>query len=102
MVENLPRRFVLSSRIIGKIVATRMPTFRLSFAIDDTKPTRLGPALHPRSPPSASSANIAVPPVGNLSDEILMVPGHIIPTEKPQTIQPIKPAIGFDETEASR
>jgi hypothetical protein len=24
---------------------------------------------------------------GNLSDEILIVPGHIIPTEKPQIIQ---------------
>ena len=59
-------------------------------------------AIHNHGPAIASKANIAVPPAGNLSDEILIVPGHIIPTEKPQIIHPIKPVIGFDETEASR
>ena len=102
MVENLPRSLVLSSRIIGKTVATRMPTFRLSFAIDDTKPTRLGPALQPRSPPSASSANIAVPPLVSIADEIENVPGHIIPTQKPQIEQPISDRAGIGESDTTK
>ena len=93
---------MLSSRIIGKIVATRMPTFRSSFAIDDTKPTRLGPALHPRSPPSASSANIAVPPLVSIVDEIENVPGHIIPTQKPQIEQPISDSAGIGESDTTK
>ena len=94
-VENLGRSLVLRRRVSGKMVATRMPIFRLSFAIDDTKPTRLGPALHPRSPPSASSANIAVPPLVSIADEIENVPGHIIPTQKPQIEQPISDSAGL-------
>ena len=93
---------MLSSRIIGKMVATRMPIFRLSSAIDDTKPTRLGPALHPRSPPSASSANIAVPPLVSIADEIENVPGHIMPTQKPQIEQPINDSAGTGESDTSK
>ena len=53
--------------------------------------------LPPRSPAIAKSANIAVPPVGNALEEMLIVPGHMIPTENPHTIHPASPMIGFSE-----
>ena len=56
----------------------------------------------PRSPAMARRANMAVPPAGNFLEEILMVPGHMIPTENPQTIQPISPAAGFEDRDARR
>ena len=37
---------------------------------------------------------MAVPPMGILLEAMLIVPGHIIPTEKPHMIQPIRPRIG--------
>ena len=58
--------------------------------------------LPPKSPAMASNANIAVPPVGTLLDVILIVPGHMIPTENPHAIQPISPIIGLDDKAASR
>ena len=33
---------------------------------------------------------MAVPPRGSLAEEMLMVPGHRIPTEKPQTPSPYR------------
>ena len=38
----------------------------------------------------------------NLEDEILMVPGHIIPTEKPHTTQPIRFKRGYGARAAAR
>lgn len=49
-------------RRIGKITAKRIPIFKLSLNALDTIPTIVGPAEQPKSPPSASNANIAVPP----------------------------------------
>lgn len=53
----------------------------------DTAPTTVGPPEHPRSPPRARNANMAVPPFGIAADALLKVPGHMIPTESPQTAQ---------------
>ena len=33
---------------------------------------------------------------------ILIVPGHMMPTEKPQKMQPIRPRTGLEDREASR
>ena len=100
--RNLAKIKSMINKITGNKSPTPIPARILSPALCVTRPTIPGPMLPPRSPAIASKANIAVPPAGNLSDEILIVPGHIIPTEKPQIIHPIKPVIGFDETEASR
>lgn len=53
----------------------------------DTIPTKVGPPEQPTSPPKASSANKAVPPFGREADALLKVPGHMIPTDNPQTAQ---------------
>ena len=46
--------------------------------------------------------NIAVSPVGNALEEMLIVPGHMIPTENPHTIHPASPMIGFSENDANK
>ena len=46
-------------------MAERMPIFRLSRKAPETKPTRVGPVEQPRSPASASRANLAVTPSRN-------------------------------------
>ena len=46
--------------------------------------------------------NMAVPPMGNFCEEMLMVPGHIIPTEKPQIMQPTSPVNGEEDMEVRR
>ena len=71
----------------GNITPARIPIFKLSPILLDTIPTRVGPPEHPRSPPSAKSANMAVPPFGRAAAALLKEPGHIIPTESPQTAQ---------------
>ena len=84
---------------IGKIEAVNIPTFRLSEKLDETKPTTDGPALHPKSPPNAKRANIAVEPFGNALVEIENVPGHIIPTLKPQIAHPTREINGIGDSE---
>ena len=84
-------------RITGKAHPANIPDFILSFAFCVMKPITPGPIEAPRSPPIASNANNPVPPKGILLDAMLIEPGHIIPTEKPQTMQPINPKIGFLE-----
>ena len=84
----------------GNTHPASIPFWRLSFAYWVIFPTRLGPKAPPKSPAIASSANIAVPPVGSRLEEILIVPGHIIPTENPQTIHPIRPTTGFADIDA--
>ena len=68
--------------IMGNTHPTSMPDCKLSPAACVTTPTILGPIEPPKSPAMASRANIAVPPRGILRDEMLMVPGHMMPTEK--------------------
>ena len=70
------------------MIAARIPIFRLSDAIPETYPTTVGPPEQPRSPASAKSANITVPPFLMEADALLNVPGHIIPTDSPQIAQP--------------
>lgn len=87
---------------IGKTSAVSMPILRLLSAFDDTKPTRLGPALHPKSPPSASSANIAVEPFGSFFADSENVPGHIMPTLNPLSAQPIIDSAGSGDSDIIR
>ena len=77
----------------------RIPFFRLSDASPDIKPTSVGPPEHPISPASASNANREVPPLCNAVDALLKLPGHIIPTENPQTEHPIRDIIAEGESE---
>ena len=86
----------------GNIQPASTPFCKLSPKLCDTEPTMPGPKVPPKSPAMARSANIAVPPLGNLCDEMLMVPGHMIPTEAPQRIQPTRLIIGFGASEAKR
>ena len=86
----------------GNTLPTRMPDRRLSPACCVTAPTRLGPKAPPRSPAMARRANSAVPPRGIRGDVMLIVPGHIMPTEKPQKTQPISPRTGFAHSDARR
>ena len=79
----------------GNIIAARMPAFISPPALSETNPTRVGPPEQPTSPASARSANIAVPPPFIEAEALLNVPGHIMPTEKPHTAQPIRDTTGF-------
>lgn len=63
-------------------------------------PTIAGPSAPPRSPAIARSANIAVPPVDILPEQMLIDPGHIIPTENPHIMQPRSPITGIPDREA--
>ena len=74
-----------------------MPILILFPAFWVIRPTIPGPMLPPKSPAMARRENIAVPPVGKVFEEILIVPGHMIPTENPHTIQPISPIVGLDD-----
>ena len=80
--------------VTGKIIAVKIPVFIFPSAIPDTAPTREGPDEHPKSPASASKANIAVPPVRREAAALLKVPGHIIPTEAPHKAHPTRLIIG--------
>ena len=94
--------FLVVGLFYGAFHKEVIPVLILSPAYCVTLPTIAGPILPPRSPAIASSANIAVPPVGNFWDDMLIVPGHIIPTENPHNTHPISPMTGFDESDASR
>ena len=87
---------------IGNIHPKSIPACRLSPLFCVICPTRLGPKAPPKSPAMASKANMAVPPVGNCLEEILMVPGHIMPTEKPHRMQPISPITGIVDNAVKR
>ena len=92
----------INNRITGKISPNPMPILILFPAFWVIRPTIPGPMLPPKSPAMARRENIAVPPVGKVFEEILIVPGHMIPTENPHAIQPISPIIGLDDKAASR
>ena len=98
----LPARTNPISKAVGNRTATNIPVFKFPFALSATQPTTPGPLAQPKSPARAKKANIAVPPVGNAFEEMLIVPGHMIPTEKPHTIQPASPMIGFSENDANK
>lgn len=93
---------MLHTNSIGKTTAASIPFFKSSDAALEIQPTRAGPVEHPRSPASASNANSAVPPFRSIADALLKVPGHIIPTDKPQTAQPARDKAGDDEREIHR
>ena len=80
-------------------MAERIPIFKLSFWLLETMPTKVGPTEHPMSPPRASSANMAVPPLDNVAAALLNVPGHIIPTDSPQTAHAIRLILGIGTSE---
>lgn len=80
-----------TTNTIGKTAAIRSPFCKSLCAKPETTPTDIGPMVPPRSPAKAKKANIAVPPAGQACEEILMVPGHRIPTEKPHSAHPAIP-----------
>ena len=85
----------------GKIIAAPSPDFKLFPVESATMPTTVGPDEHPISPANAKSAYITVPPAGSFTAATLNVPGQNIPTEKPQTAQPINPNRGISASIAS-
>ena len=86
----------------GNIVAANKPFLRFSSVISAIFPTKTGPAVAPRSPANAKNANIAVPPPGHLREEREIVPGHIIPTARPQSAHPANPSTAQEASEASK
>ena len=88
--------------IKGNMHPVNKPTRRLSPACCEKYPTMLGPKAPPISPATANSANKAVPPFGILGTVMLILPGHIIPTEKPHMMHPINPKIGIADRPAKR
>ena len=72
-----------------------IPAFKLSFIIPDICPTTVGPTEQPISPPRANKANMVVPPFGREDEAVLNVPGHIIPTERPQAAHAIRLSCGM-------
>lgn len=88
------------TRRIGKIAAASRPIFRLPPANSEKLPTIAGLTVLPKSPANAKKANIAVPPFGHAWEERLIVPGHIMPTLKPQRAHPARPRIGNGERAA--
>lgn len=86
----------------GKITAARMPAFKLSWKQLEIMPTRVGPLEQPKSPPRAKRANMAVPPLGNVAEALLKVPGQRIPTESPQRAQLSRPITGLGIREIPR
>ena len=88
--------------IAGKTVAKSNPVFKLPPTVSAIPPTIAGLTVAHRSPANARKANIAVPPFGHFCEEMLIVPGHMIPTANPQSAQPTRPIIGIGDREASR
>ena len=86
----------------GKTIAKRIPILKFSWNIFDVAPTTVGPMEQPKSPAKANMANMGVPPLGQALDDILMVPGQRIPTEKPVIAQPINESIGKKDKEVSK
>ena len=84
----------------GNIPPNKRPVCRLSPAFCEIIPTRLGPIEPPKSPAIARRANKAVPPVGIFFEEMLSVPGHIMPIENPQSTQPASATTALCDNEA--
>ena len=88
--------------ITGNKAAKRKPVFRLPPTASAILPTMAGLTVAPKSPANARKANMAVPPLGHFCEEILIVPGHIIPTDNPQSAQPTRPIIEMGDSAANR
>ncbi len=86
----------------GKTIAARIPARSSPLKHPEMNPASVGPPEQPTSPASASIANRAVPPPLTAAEALLNVPGHIIPTEKPQTAQPTSPTAGSGTSEMQR
>ena len=99
---DLFKKIRLTANMTGNMVATSNPVFRLPPAISEILPTIVGLAVAPRSPAKAKNANIAVPPFGHFCEDRLIEPGHIMPTAKPQSAQPVRPRIGKAAKDASK
>ena len=87
---------------MGKMMENIKDILRLLPKISATQPAVVGPRVQPISPASASNANIFTPPFEMRSVAIQMVPGHIIPTEKPHKAQPTSESRGYGERAASK
>ena len=87
---------------MGNRVANSNPVFRLPPTASAIPPTMAGLTVAPKSPAKARNANIAVPPLGHFCEEILIVPGHIIPTDNPQSAQPTRAIIEMGDSAANR
>lgn len=83
----------------GKIIADKIPIFKLLLKAFETNPTNVGPPEQPTSPANAKNANIAVPPPFMLTADILNVPGQRIPTESPHSPHPRSPNTADDVRE---
>ena len=99
---DLFKKIRLTANMTGNMVATSNPVFRLPPAISEILPTRVGLTVAPKSPANARNANMAVPPLGHFCADILIDPGHIMPTAKPQRAQPASPRIGNVDSEANK
>lgn len=86
----------------GKTTPNIIPCFMSPPKTSAIVPTRVGPAAQPKSPPKASKANIAVPPLLAYAAATENVPGHIIPTEKPTIPHPVKDNHGKGDSEIIR
>ena len=93
------RREIINTN--GKMHPASIPFFKSLFAFWVILPTSAGPNAPPKSPAVARNANMAVPPPGSRLEQMLMEPGHIIPTENPHIMQPISPRRGLSEMDAS-
>ena len=94
---TLASRYRPASIPAGKMTAAVSPAFRLELKASATSPVSVGPPEQPRSPPSASSANIAVPPLSQLREASVKLPGHMAPTANPTTPHPASPIKGTGE-----
>ena len=86
---------------MGKTIAERIPV-PIFPVISATKPAMDGPAVQPISPATANMANIAVPPPRMANAAFDIVPGHIIPTEKPHSAHPSNPTTGIGTSAMQR
>lgn len=97
--------FIMISAIIkatGKTTPKIIPRFMSPSKTPVMDPTKVGPAAQPKSPPKASKANIAVPPLLAFAAATEKVPGHIIPTENPTNPHPISDNHGDGDSEITR
>ena len=86
----------------GNTVEKINDIFRLSPKASAIQPAVVGPSVQPASPARARRANILTPPFGILSVAMHSVPGHIMPTEKPQTAHPTSERMGYGESAVIR
>ena len=87
---------------VGNKVAKSKPVLRLPPTASAIPPTIAGLTVAPKSPANARKANIAVPPFGHFCEEMQIVPGHIIPTDNPQSAQLTRPIMEICDKDANK